>query len=77
MALMNELIFTEASTNNPTIIKKRPKDMTPEELIVHKRSLHNEAMKKYLKKNPDKRQHSSHEYMRVYMREYMKGYRSK
>jgi hypothetical protein len=76
----------------PEIQIKKPKDMTPEEYLNHKRILHNERMKRYLTNHPEKRYKATKEqikkyneknkeyrkeFMRDYMREYMRNERAK
>ncbi len=41
--------------NTATTVVKRPKDMTPEEYLLHKKNVHRECMKRYLDKHPEKR----------------------
>ncbi len=71
---------------------KMPKDMSPEEYLLHKRKLHNERMRRYFQNHPEKRYQRTPEenrihnekykeyrklYMKDYMREYMRNERAK
>ena len=47
------------------------KDMTEEEIIIHKRNARNEAQKRYFKLHPEKRQHVPYEHHKAYMKIYM------
>lgn len=82
----------EMKMQDEIVVIKKPKDMTPEEYLLHKRNLHNERMKRYLQAHPEKRPKKTPEqikrqnemskeyrknFMRDYMREYMRNERAK